>query len=87
MIQVFAVIGALLILVAYAGVQLGRTDADRLGYLLLNTVGSLALSVVAAIEEQWGFLLLEVAWLVISLLGLARPSRSAGDAVPTHPYL
>jgi hypothetical protein len=46
-----------------------RPDA-RL-YLALNLAGSLILAVLAVIEAQWGFVLLEVVWAVVSAWGLA----------------
>ena len=65
------VLGALLILAGYAGAQSGRFDQRSLAYLLVNLTGSLLLAVLALREEQWGFVLLEAAWVLISLWGLA----------------
>ncbi len=36
-------------------------------YLLLNVLGSAILAVLAAIEQQWGFLLLEGVWALAAL--------------------
>ena len=41
-------------------------------YLVANLVGSAALAVDAAIGAQWGFLLLEGVWAVVSGIGLVR---------------
>ncbi|MDQ2686869.1 MAG: hypothetical protein M3Y28_03275 [Armatimonadota bacterium] len=62
--------GALLILTAFALSQLKRLDQNLVAYLLLNLIGSLILAVLAAIEHQWGFLLLEGAWAIVSLASL-----------------
>jgi hypothetical protein len=67
--------GALLILVAYGLAQLGRMDQRSLSYLLLNLVGSAILGYLAAAGRQWGFLLLEGAWALISLWGIAARLR------------
>jgi hypothetical protein len=67
--------GSLLILAAFILGQLGRLEVSSRGYLVLNAVGSTALAVDAAVTAQWGFLLLEGVWAVVSWYGLARPSR------------
>ncbi len=82
MIQVFSVIGALLILLAFAANQLGRLDTSNLSYQLSNLVGSAILTVVAVIEVQLGFILLEGTWALVSLWGTIRVLRGerAGEA-------
>ena len=74
------VIGALMILVAYAAVQTGRWSTDAPVYLWLNLVGSIILSVLAATTQNWGFLLLEGVWSIVtagSLLKRRRPDAPA----------
>lgn len=68
-------IGALLILVPFAAVQLGRSSPASIGYLALNLVGSLLLAVLALADSQWGFLLLETVWALVSAWGLTRRAR------------
>lgn len=67
MIQLVSVVGSLAILAAYAANQFRWFSSASLPYILLNVVGSGILSVVAIIEQQWGFLLLEGVWALISL--------------------
>jgi hypothetical protein len=77
--QVVQIVGALLILAAFAALQAGRIDANSRLYLVLNLVGSAILAVLAFYEVQWGFLLLESAWAIVSgwsLIALARGRRS-----------
>ena len=78
--QILQIVGALLILAAYTAAQAGRLDQRSYGYLLLNLLGSTILAVLAAVEQQWGFLLLEGVWALVSAWGLAARVRGC---VPT----
>jgi hypothetical protein len=68
--QVVQIVGALLILAAFAAVQFERMRPDSRLYLALNLVGSVILAVLAVHAEQWGFLLLEGVWAIVSAWGL-----------------
>jgi hypothetical protein len=70
--QVVQIVGALLVLVAFALAQAGRLRADAPAYLWLNLVGSAILAVLAALGPNWGFLLLEGAWALVSAWSLYR---------------
>ena len=70
MAQAVQLIGAFLILIAYALAQLGVLAPRGAPFLLLNLVGALVLAASAWHEEQWGFLVLEAAWAVVSAAGL-----------------
>jgi hypothetical protein len=75
--QVVQIVGALLILVAFGAVQFERMRPDSRVYLALNVVGSAVLAVLAWVESQWGFLLLEGVWAAVSAWGLLAALRSA----------
>jgi len=64
--------GAVLVLAAFALVQLRRLHPRSRIYLVLNVVGAGALAIAAATEEQWGFLLLESVWAAVAGWALAR---------------
>jgi len=68
--QVIQIVGALLILTAFAAVQFERMRPDSRLYLALNLAGSAILAVLALAAEQWGFVLLEGVWAIVSAWGL-----------------
>jgi hypothetical protein len=76
--QSLQVFGAVLILIAFAAAQVNRLDQRSYPYLLLNLVGSAILAWLALETQQWGFVLLESVWAVVSLWGVVR--RAQGRA-------
>lgn len=64
--------GALLVLAAFGLVQLRRLQPRSRVYLILNVIGAGALAIVAAVEHQWGFLLLESVWTAVAAVALLR---------------
>jgi hypothetical protein len=68
--QVIQIIGALIILGAFAANQLGEMATDSRRYLLLNLVGSVVLCIIAIAEGQLGFILLEGVWAGVSAWSL-----------------
>ena len=70
--QIISLLGALLILVPFAASQVGRLRTMSLTYQVLNLIGGGTLATIAVLERQYGFILLEGVWAVMSLVGLWR---------------
>jgi hypothetical protein len=75
--QAASFVGALLILVAYVGHQMGWMNARGAAYNILNALGSAILAYIAFHPFQIGFVILEVVWTVISIYALLRPKPYA----------
>jgi hypothetical protein len=76
MIQILQITGAVLILAGFAANQAGWLATRALPYLVLNVVGAGILAVVALLDRDWGFLLLEGVWAVVSLVSLIQVTRA-----------
>ncbi len=70
--QILQLVGAFLVLGGFAGSQLRWFDIRSPRYLLLNVIGSGILAVIAIHQREWGFILLESSWTIVSLIGLVR---------------
>jgi hypothetical protein len=71
-IQAVSLLGASLQLLVFALMQLGRLSPRSLSYQLANVVGSLLMTVVASVNREYGFILMEAVWCLTSLYGLIR---------------
>ena len=74
--QIVSLVGALAVLGAFAADQLGWVTPSRLSYALANFVGAGLLTLVAVVDRQFGFILLQGAWTLISLWGAVAILRS-----------
>ena len=80
--QVISVMGALMILGAYAANQRGWMHRTDWLYNATNLVGSIILTVVAWRAEQWGFVLLDGVWAILSVPPLWVRARGREVAGP-----
>lgn len=84
MLQIISLLGALLILTPFAASQLGRLKTSSVSYQVMNMVGAGALTAVAILERQYGFILLEGVWTIMSVVGLIRIRSSRMTDMPAH---
>jgi len=69
-LQLLQLTGAILVLAGFTLAQMRVLDPQSLTYLTLNAVGAAILAALAFEERQWGFLLLEGVWTLVSVAGL-----------------
>lgn len=81
-LDILQVVGALLILAAFTAAQADRMSQHSVTYLTLNVVGSVILAGLALDTENWGFLLLEGVWTIVSAYGLVQALIGSGPAEP-----
>jgi hypothetical protein len=79
--QIVQIAGALAILAAFVLAQVRILDSGSLRYLALNLAGSAVLAVEAYAAAQWGFVLLEGVWALVSGLALAQRLRGHAPRV------
>lgn len=85
LLQLIQVAGALLILAAFALLQANRIGPKNAYYLAANLIGSATLAALAYADAQWGFLILEGAWAIVSAWGLLRVLSGAGRTAESKP--
>lgn len=76
MVQALSLLGAFLILLPFTLTQLNRLAVRSVSYQAMNLVGSGLLEVVALVNQQYGFILLEAVWAGVSLWGLVKVIQS-----------
>jgi hypothetical protein len=70
--QILSLVGAALLLGAYALQTATRDGAHKTTYLTMNLFGSAALTVTAIVNNQIGFIILEGIWAIISVVSLIK---------------
>jgi hypothetical protein len=83
--QVVQLVGAVLILSAYVSASRQRIPFDSVQFLAMNTLGAAILAVVAAVNRDYGFLLLEAVWAWVSFRGLRKALRVQKESKPKKP--
>lgn len=84
MIIALEFVGALGIIVPFALFQLGRTSQHSHLYLWLNLFGSSLLTVVAVLHHQWGFVILQGVWTVVTTWSILRQLRRSRPEPEEH---
>ena len=74
--QAVQLVGALLIVGAYLAYTKGRLRLDSIQFLGMNMVGAAILTVIAYLDDLYGFLLLEFVWTWVSARGFRRALKT-----------
>lgn len=77
--QLVQMVGAVLVVSAYVAASKSRLRFDSIPFLAMNAVGAGILTVVAAVNRDYGFLLLEAVWTWVSTRGLRRAVKAARE--------
>lgn len=75
--QVISIVGAVLVLAAFAALQFRKLGPQDRSYLVMNVLGSGSLAVAAAMEGLWAFVVLNTVWGLVSLRSLVVALRRA----------
>ena len=73
--QVISIAGAGVILIAYALHQTKRLHAETYSYQGLNLIGGILLCITAVAGRQYGFIILEGIWAILSAWGMVKVGR------------
>lgn len=82
--ELIQIIGALLNMGAFALLHFEVAPSSALRYLIPNWVGSVLLVASAYADRQWGFLMLESAWVAVT--GYAITARLRGRPPRAAPH-
>ena len=75
LVDFLGIVGVGIIVVTYLFLQLGKLRSEHLGYSLFNAIGASFIVVTLLVNFNLSALLMEVFWVLISLLGVYRHFR------------
>jgi multisubunit Na+/H+ antiporter MnhB subunit len=75
LVDFLGLIGVGIIVVTYLWLQLGKLKSDALTYSLMNAIGATLIVVSLLVDFNLSALLMEVFWVLISLIGVYRYFR------------
>jgi hypothetical protein len=77
--QAVQLLGAILVVSAYVAAQQKRLPFDSVQFLAMNALGAGILAVIAAVNRDVGFLVLEGMWTWVSTRGLRRAVKASRE--------
>lgn len=82
--QLIQIVGALLNMGAFALLHFEIAPSSALRYLIPNWLGSVLLVASAYVDRQWGFLMLEGAWVIVTAYAITARLRAKRPRAATH---
>ncbi len=71
--QTISIVGAVIVLGAYLGLQRGWLHAQSRAYSVLNFIGAVLLCWIALADQRAGFIMVEGSWALLSIPGMIKP--------------
>ena len=75
LLDAVGIVGAALLMVAYFLLQINKLQSNGLAYSLLNAIGALLIVFSLLVNFNLAAFLIEVFWVLISLIGIVRYLR------------
>lgn len=75
LVDLLGLVGVVIIVVTYLFLQLGKLSSNALAYSLMNAIGASLIVLSLLVNFNLSALLMEVFWVLISLLGVYRYFR------------
>jgi hypothetical protein len=82
--ELIQIVGALLNMGAFALLHFEIAPSSALRYLIPNWLGSVLLVASAYVDGQWGFLMLESAWVLVAGWAIAARIRGRQPRATMH---
>jgi hypothetical protein len=82
--DIIQIVGALLNMGAFALLHFEIAPSSALRYLIPNWLGSVLLVASAYVDRQWGFLMLEGAWVIVTGYAIALKATGRKPRATTH---
>ena len=70
--DILGTVGVMMILACYFLIQIGRINSERLAFSAINGIGASFILVSLYFEFNFASVLMEGAWVLISLIGIVR---------------
>ena len=83
--QAISIVGAVLVLGAFAALQFRLVGPAHRGYLAANVLGSACLAIAAVLEGLWAFVALNTIWGLVSLRSFVVAVATKPGASEHHP--
>lgn len=77
--NMIGIVGVVMTLLAYYWLNINKVSSESLSYVLLNLIGSCLILVSIYFYWNLSSFLIEVAWILISLVGLCKVLRSSSN--------